>query len=913
MNNNYDITEEEFCAICHIIGGNAIKKYFKKNPIKFAKLKPGFRPEKMMYDEAIEMAIKFKDKPFIYTFVNNWIESEVKNIEECIANIYKEGLSYGESCAIVLMDSDFCDNIRLYFKLAGVPNEDAFFDLMITYIDEIKRRKDEYKDQENRINELNLYIESQKQSYQKIILEKDKGIKEKDERISLLETKLASEKDKMIELEQELSEKIKSNHNHRLIDRYDDNYFKSHLRINQNDYISICEVLSPDYNGRVWLKRVFDIDRNGHINKFHFDETKPSYYENRKQLYRNDGPDESGEFGVWEWYSEPNRKDPDKDVSKTFYRDDVNPIEVIILENCRSLDELSEYLKRGFEYKNCMRKLLIAIRNDKGNFSGVLCLHDEIKSQDGKIVLMDKVIWLPVYDFTYKEVLQLKSGIKIFNSVIMGKPESVYQVKETAEIVKEVVLSSISWDRYVQAGTVREGYIGLENLISLIKTESVTDEICRRCCCEGSTANRLLDEFIRNVCSNIVGESIEDNVIITALHSNEELMKRAKNLVRNEWELENQESIRDEEEKIKTIKNQVHQSELELYELNKRVDAARKEKKTIEESISEKKLLAENVEYAVQDRIRKAQGNVAEFIAEMAFMPTMYQNVQGDDACKSYSQKDKAIYKLIDMYLDKSDISEQTDWENVIEELADNLYSSGVKSDYTYGLAAYICAAFIEKQPIILIGPNADDIINACSAVLSNGELGHLCCGGEFQPELLDNIGANDERIVKITNVLSSKWISRLPELISNKEIFYIATHPYAEDVQVEPKGIYGYMLPLFTEFFVTRAATGEYYGCHISEDIAVKVKPEQRRITGLSALSVNMLTKAKIQQVVRTMYTIYDNIAYDDEFLFATFPLAYATLNVGPLIKKITKDDGELLISTGLKKDIEFVLREFI
>ena len=910
MNNNYDITEEEFRNICNMIGGDAIKIYFKKNPREFAKLKRGFRPEKMLYTESIEMVIKFKDKPFIYTFVNNWIDGKIKNIKERITNIHKEGLSYGESCAVVLMDSDFADNIRLYYKFASVPNKDAFVDLVIAYIDEIKRRKDGYKEQENRINELNLYIESQKQSHKKEILEKDKGMNERDEKIALLETKLASEKDKMLELEWELSEKIKSNHNHRLIDRYDDSYFKSHLRINQNDCMSICEVFSSNYNDIVWLKRVGDIDRNGHINKFHVDETKPCYYENRKRLYRYDGPDEPGEFGVWEWYSEPNRNDPDKDVSKTFYRDDVKPIEVIIMENCRSLDELSEHLKRGFEYKNCMRKLLIAIRNDKGNFSGLLCLHNEIKNQDGKIVLMDKVIWLPVYDFTYKEILQLKSGIKIFNSVIMGKPESVYQVKETTEIVKEVVLSSISWDRYVQAGTVRDGYYGLENLISLIKTESVTDEICRRCCCESSTANRLLDEFIQNVHSNIVGESIEDSVIITALHSNEELMKRAKKLVRSEWESENKKIMREEEEKIKTIKNQVQKSEEELYELNKRVDAARKEEKTIEESISEKKLLAENVEHAVHDRIRKAQGNAAEFIAEMAFMPTMYKNIQGDDEYKSHAKKDKTIYRLIDMYLDKSDISEQNDWENVIEELADNLYSSGVKSEYSHGLAAYICAAFIEKQPIILIGPNADDIINASSAVLSDGRFGDLYCDGEFQRELLDNVGVNDERIVKIENLLSSKWINRLPELISNKEIFYIATHPYAEDVQIEPKGIYAYMLPLFTEFFVTRAATGEYYGCHISENAAVKIKTEQRRITGLSALSVNMLTKAKIQQVVKTMYTIYDNITYDDEFLFATFPMAYATLNVEPLIKKIIKED---VISTGLKKDVEFVLRDLI
>lgn len=30
-------------------------------------------------------------------------------------------------------------------------------------------------------------------------------------------------------------------------------------------------------------------------------------------------------------------------------------------------------------------------------------------------------------------------------------------------------------------------------------------------------------------------------------------------------------------------------------------------------------------------------------------------------------------------------------------------------------------------------------------------------------------------------------------------------THPYVEDIQVEPKSLYGFMLPLFTEFLVDK------------------------------------------------------------------------------------------------------------
>ena len=57
-----------------------------------------------------------------------------------------------------------------------------------------------------------------------------------------------------------------------------------------------------------------------------------------------------------------------------------------------------------------------------------------------------------------------------------------------------------------------------------------------------------------------------------------------------------------------------------------------------------------------------------------------------------------------------------------------------------------------------------------------------------------------------------SKDLSKLyQEILSQKDIFYVATHPYAEDIQVEPKNLYGFMLPLFTEFFVDEIATGKY------------------------------------------------------------------------------------------------------
>ena len=80
-------------------------------------------------------------------------------------------------------------------------------------------------------------------------------------------------------------------------------------------------------------------------------------------------------------------------------------------------------------------------------------------------------------------------------------------------------------------------------------------------------------------------------------------------------------------------------------------------------------------------------------------------------------------------------------------------------------------------------------------------------------------MGADNEDIVIINNLLASGWMNRLPEILSPKDIFYIATHPFVVVFQVEPKSLYSFMLPLFTGFLVKGKATGKYHGGYFSND----------------------------------------------------------------------------------------------
>ena len=188
-----------------------------------------------------------------------------------------------------------------------------------------------------------------------------------------------------------------------------------------------------------------------------------------------------------------------------------------------------------------------------------------------------------------------------------------------------------------------------------------------------------------------------------------------------------------------------------------------------------------------------------------------------------------------------------------------------------------------------------------------------LCCEGSYRNQILTEIGADGEDIVIVNNLLASGWMNRLPEILSQKDIFYIATHPYAEDIQVEPKSLYGFMLPLFTEFFVDKKATGKYYGGYFADDFKTYSAPKGARkdLRVLSKFPLSPLVKNRINSLATTMHGIYSTTTADEEFLFVIFPIAYASLAINQLTEVIADSQKGIAISANLKRNLQYVLGE--
>ena len=468
----------------------------------------------------------------------------------------------------------------------------------------------------------------------------------------------------------------------------------------------------------------------------------------------------------------------------------------------------------------------------------------EISLIRAPISFAEDCIEVPVYEFTSGDILRLDNGLSFYRNAFAGLPSKLYQLKSPLEIVKNIVFSSISWTAYKTRELTRAEYRTFKDFLGGIPVDDITCKIETVCHCSNSAAKELLNEFLNIVWKFVDGDSLEDEIILSAISASTELQERTKALIRTDWEAENKSLLAEAQKKLDSLDDQLKSATASLTEAREAFNQTKSEEERLAGIIAEKEKLADDVEAAVAEKIQKARENAADFIANMAFVggqPIQVAVAEAPAAVEVSSKPDFAPYHTFSAFEDLNDLEAHHSWADVINTAAFELGEAGVAEKYRSSLAAFLCAAYIEKQPILLVGPNAIDIVQAFSAAVTGHKYGMLCCEGSYSNQVIAEIGADGEDIVIINNLLASGWMNRLPEILSQRDIFYVATHPYAEDVQVEPKSLYGFMLPLFTEFFVDKKASGKYYGGYFAEDFKTYSAPKGTRkdLRALSKLKI--------------------------------------------------------------------------
>lgn len=901
------LSKDEKRRLCEIITGEEFKNLFVKNENAFTHIRSGFRAKSLDEQAALSIAIGNTDKTFIAAWINKWVEITLSEMEEKILRLEKRSLDSETSLAITVLDSVFCNDLGLFLKLSKT-NVNAEFQLKIcNKIDSIRNDRRKELEESERVKE----IEKEK----KELLERVE-LAEQDVRIvhDKCEEQLREkekEKDRLKEslrIAEERIERLKLKYSDFAIDdislrkTFDDT--KSSLNQSKESYefISLCKVFAESV--RLRLIRYADLDDDGCFHEFILDKEKAFRFENRDRLYADDGPTEVNRFGIWRWSAKPRENDPFKDHVESKFVKDRPAVEIVINEGITNLQELVLELKKGKKLHRHSNKLLFSYLASENNYTGLLCDDKDLKFVDGTISFDDECREVPVYNFSKNDILYLENGFLFYNKEFLGIPDSVQQIKSPSETVKEIVQSSFSWNSCKAMGATRSQYKAFKEFLEGMPTSNITKEIELKCHCSETEANILISDYMDQAWKYIDGESLESEIIESAINNNEELMERVKTLVKQDWETENKELLREARNELYSIEDKVKTEKEQYKKLQESLADSQSEKNRLIEAIAEKEKLADQVEKNINEKIQNAKNNAADFIAKMAFVngnnPT-HMSEELSPLSKHYSVIEAS---------DADDLEQNHTWEEVIDTVTMELQQAGVMDNYLSGLAAYLCAAYIEKQPLLLIGPNAIDIAEAFCAAVVRSKRGVLNCDGEYDNRVPSIIGQQNENVVIINNLLTSQWVNRLPEIVANKDVFYIAIHPYAEDVQVEPKSLFEFLTPVFTECLVDKRATGDYLGGYFSQDFkSITVPDNNQKIRILSRFSLSPITGRNINQLIAVSKTIFPDFTQDDEFLLAIFPIAYATLKVNTLKKAIDDSSSGVSVSSYIKKHLEYIL----
>lgn len=919
------LTKEEKAILCEIITGKEFKELFKKNEQEFLKIRKGFRAKSLTEQCALSVAIANIDKPFIATWVNIRVKYWLKEIQENIVRLEGEGSSHSAALATTMLDSFFVNNIELYFKLTGSTMGPDTYSNLYDRMKDIKSERAKSVETSNRIKaieeenrRLSDQLEIAQHSLDAVKVEYGDRVQQIAQDKNKLASLLAEAQTKIDEL-QTAPSVFMGNEADQLA-QFDDTDTTVLPAVGNDEIVSLCGVIS-DYSGQKWLIRYADLSHDGYYHVFRKNEDIPPYFKNRDKIFYKDGPSADGACGIWSWSAIPNDKNPSKDYILSKYNMDIDAIEIVTISEASNLDDLTNSLKKGIEYTPHSRRVMFAFYASKGQYIGVLCNIKELVTVNEKISISGDCFAVPVYEFSGEDIIRLDNGLSFYRNAFAGRPRKLYHLKSPLDIVKRVVLLSISWNAYKAREVTRAEYRMFKDFIGAIPVDDVIHKIEVACYCSHPAAEDLLNKFLNVVWKYVDGDSLEDDIVRSAISANTDLQEKTKSLIRKDWEIENENLLAQARQELDSLHAELKSVTESLTEAQKSLVKTQIEEQRLSNVIAQKVKLAEDVEKAVSERIQRARENVADFIASMAFVSG--QQVQAVSAATpalvdDISQPDMATYCANPEFESFDDLEAHHSWGDVINTAIYELAEAGVAEQYRSGLAAFLCAAYIEKQPLLLVGPNAIDIAQAFSAVVAAHKHGILCCEGNYARKAIEKIGADGEDIVIVNNLLASTWINRLPEILSqkdifDKDIFYIATHPYAEDIQVEPKSLYGFMLPLFTEFLVDKKATGKYYGGYFSDDFKPYSagKVAYKELTVLSKFALSSLVRNKINSLVATMHGIYPSATADDDFLFFVFPIAYASMEMNELAEAVADPQKGIAISANLKRDLQYVLGE--
>lgn len=639
------------------------------------------------------------------------------------------------------------------------------------------------------------------------------------------------------------------------------------------EYNSLCMVRIYE-KGEIWLLRLADLNEEELVLP-NIDETQWKRFENREQLYWHDGPKEDGAIGIWAWRATPNETDPNRDYIETKYQKSNHPVRFVSLKYIDSIEELKNKLLEGLPIGRYICDTFFCYEYENRKYRGLLCKLNELKF-DKETMLKEDVYFLPIYEFNESDIITTKNNIKFIKKLFLDNPKEIYRFGDAEKIIQSTILARLTWPLYKEyINKTRAEWRDCRELLQILSGEPLYETVAKKMGCTISEATEAVNKFVSKENNLFHQYDVDSEVLAKIAINNDRLRAQCEKIIEKQWKEEHIKEIDTAKKEIQTYQAQIENIKIEQQaamseqqSVLKKIADARSECERLQNKIKEYEVLGNDAVNAIRDKIGSAQKDMAGFIADLSvFMPKVNDQ-------NSYNVND--VNKWTFSYgipCDNNDTEECKNWRDTLSLLQDNLKFAGV-GKWNNMLASFIYSAYINKMSLILAGPNAKAIASAVSMSITGNSLSVLKCYGKIDSDsIFSYVKAG---MAAVENPFHPEWIAHIAEIANNG--FSIWIYPFIEDLVIEPRSLWNYVYPVFTECFVEKLPSvekmiagkaQEYYG-EFQSDEQYRVKTEKFKKFGIN----NFLTN-RLNQILQDTKCMSNSNSADIEYLFGLLPIS--------------------------------------
>lgn len=704
--------------LCRQMSPKEIKSYFQKFPKDFTRIKPGFRPNALSDDDAVNLMIRHSDKPFIWSFIENTVKLWFSEIDDFRKEQEKNGATTEESLLMAIPQSVFADNAELFIALSGKSYPTEYILLLKTAANMLKKvglvtaptqpgiapaTAEDLAELTQRVEQLEGELETEKAAHAttaQALAEVMDNNTLLQQNLSAAEARLDSAATKTVQMQEELEllRKLAQYADSDDIDASDPEY----------EYTSICQVYSDYYSGQTWLIRLADI-QSGRISRFTRIDDVPYYFGNRERLFWRDGPRDDGYIGIWRWSAVPNKADPNTDYVTTSFSKYGKIIEVIELPDCRTYEEIVRYLSEKNIPYTPGRKYFFALNGSNDSIPGLLCSDKDLVVTNDTAKLKASTSVLPQFIISSSDIMTI-AGKRFYRATNMGTPQDIYHLKSPFAVVKDVIVSRATSAALRQQGITKKEAQHCQMFLMELPVTTIAQEIADVYGCPESEATEYFTRFLEFAETYLNESDLDIGTLAAALSRNPDMVEKCKQILEAEWRAENDTILGEAQKERARIAQETSALEARAGEIETTITKLLTQQSDIEAQIASKLQLATDVETKVAARIAAARVNAADFICEMAFASGHSVSVPR----KITEAKQSGVIRR-NILCNPGGVIDDLDM--LEEELACNFNALGYNAVSANEMARIITFCICNKQPVVC-GNNAAAIADAISALL---------------------------------------------------------------------------------------------------------------------------------------------------------------------------------------------------